>query len=312
MGKFQNNHIGTIDTMKKTILTRIIIVLFSALPLETRKRFYRFLFLLFYHLSGKHRLIVLHNLSLSFPEKRLSEIIRIAKNACMNLGTILAEFFEIPALVDRDEIRSLVAVEGREHFTRALEKGKGILFFTAHMGNWEVMSVYFGRYLGKAHIIYRTLDNPVLDNLVALERSYTGHNLISKGGAKQKIMQVLKDNGIIGILLDQNVSWYEGAFVDFFNRPACTTTRFAALALETGAPVLPAHIVRLDDGTYRFTIEEEVELIRSGNYEQDLFDNTQKFTAIIEGWVRSHPDQWFWLHQRWKTKRVQMKGERSR
>jgi len=298
--------------MKKTLLTRIIIVIFSALPLKMRKRFYRFLFLLFYHLSGKYRLIVLQNLTFSFPEKRLSELTRIAKDAFMNLGTMLAEFFEIPTLVANDELSSLVVTEGREHFTKAREKKRGLLFFTAHMGNWELMSVYFGRHLGKGHIIYRTLDNPVLDNLVALERSYTGHTLISKGGAKQKIIRVLKENGITGILLDQNVSWYEGAFVNFFNRPACTTTRFAALALETGAPVLPAHIVRLDDGTYRFIIQEEVELIRTGDYEKDLFDNTQKFTTMIEEWVRSQPGQWFWLHQRWKTKLTQMERERSR
>ncbi len=298
--------------MKKTILTRIIIAIFSALTLEMRKGFYRFLFLLFYHIAEKHRLIVLHNLTLSFPEKRLSELTGIAKDAYMNLGTMLAEFFEIPALVEHDGLQRLVATEGREHFTRAREKGRGILFFTAHMANWELMSVYFGRHMGKGHIIYRTLDNPVLENLVALERSYTGHTLISKGGAKQKIIQVLSENGIVGILLDQNVSWYEGAFVDFFGREACTTTRFAALALETGAPVLPAHIVRLDDGTYRFIIQEEVELVKTGDYEKDLFDNTQVFTTMIEEWVRSHPGQWFWLHQRWKTKRIQMERERSR
>jgi KDO2-lipid IV(A) lauroyltransferase len=105
----------------------------------------------------------------------------------------------------------------------------------------------------------------------------------------------------LGILIDQNVSMVEGVFVDFFGRPACTTTGLALLALHTGAPVIPGYVVRMDDGRYRFIFEEEVELVRTGDREQDVLINTQKYTRIIEDTVRKYPDQWLWVHQRWKT-----------
>ena len=116
----------------------------------------------------------------------------------------------------------------------------------------------------------------------------------------------MKKNESIGILIDQNVSWNEGVFVDFFGRPASTTTGLAALALQTGAPVVPVFIVRLEDETYKITIYEEAKSTKTDDYDADLFENTQRFTSIIEDVVRKYPDQYFWLHQRWKTKKSQV------
>ncbi|MEA2013685.1 MAG: lysophospholipid acyltransferase family protein, partial [Thermodesulfobacteriota bacterium] len=112
-------------------------------------------------------------------------------------------------------------------------------------------------------------------------------------------------------LIDQNVSWDEGAFVDFFGRPASTTTGLAALALQTGAAVIPLFIIRLEDGTYKIIIYEEVAVTKTNDHEADLFENTQRFTCIIEDVVRKYPDQYFWLHQRWKTKKTQMPVDRQ-
>jgi len=291
--------------MKKTLPTRTILLFFGSIPLKIRKALFRTIFILFYHFSEKHRLITLHNLIRSFPEKNLPEITGIAKNVYLNLGTVAAEFFEIPYLTE-ENMSEWVKFEGLENYTRALSKKKGILFYTGHLGNWELGGTCFGLQGMGVNVIYRALDNPLLEDFVAWFRTHTGHKVIPKGGAARKIVKLLKKNEMIGILIDQNVSWREGVFVDFFGRPASTTTGLAALALQTEAPVIPVFIVRLEDETYKIIIYEEVEITKTDDYEADLFENTQRLTCIIEDLVRKYPDQYFWLHQRWKTKKSQI------
>lgn len=293
--------------MKKTLITRTVLILFGSVPLTLRRFFFQGFMVILYHLSQKHRVITLHNLTCAFPEKSLSEITRIAKGVYLNLGNILAEFFEIPSLTP-ENMCNWVEFEGLEHYEQALSKGKGILFYTAHFGNWELGAACLGLQNIRVYIIYRALDNPVLENFVAWFRSYTGHKVVPKGGASRKIVELLKKNDMIGVLIDQNVSWREGVFVTFFGRPASTTKRFVALALQTGAAVVPVFVVRQPNGKYRIIINKEVAIKKTGNDEADLFQNTQICTSIIEDMVRKYPEQYFWLHQRWKTKKTQIEG----
>ena len=151
-------------------------------------------------------------------------------------------------------------------------------------------------------LIYRTLDNPILDNLVLQVRSCTGNMLIDRKLAMRRILRSLAKNEIIGLLIDQNTISSEGVFVDFFGQPACTTNGIALLALHTGAPVIPANIVRLSNGKYKMIIKEEMQLVRTGDQNKDILINTQNFTRVIEDTVREYPDQWLWLHKRWRTK----------
>ena len=293
--------------MKKTLITRTVLILFGSVPLTWRRFFLKGFMLLLYHFSQKHRVITLHNLTCAFPEKGLPEITRIAKEVYLNLGVTLAEFFETPSMTS-ENMHNWVEFEGLEHYKGALSKGRGVLLYTAHFGNWELGGACLGLQNIRVHVIYRTLDNPVLENFVAWFRSHTGHKVIPKGGASKRIVELLKENETIGVLIDQNVSWREGIFVDFFGRPASTTKRFAALALQTGAAVVPVFIVRESTGKYRIIIREAVEITKTDNPEEDLFENTQRFTDIIEDMVRKYPDQYFWLHQRWKTKKTQIEG----
>jgi KDO2-lipid IV(A) lauroyltransferase len=133
-------------------------------------------------------------------------------------------------------------------------------------------------------------------------RMRTGNQAIPKQKAMGQILRLLKAGEIVGILLDQNMAWQEGVFVDFFGEKACTNTGMALLALKTGTPVLPAFNIRQKDGRYRVVIEPEIPLVRTGDKERDVTENTQRFTQIIERYVRNYPDQWLWLHQRWKTR----------
>ncbi|MBN2517162.1 MAG: hypothetical protein JXC33_14155, partial [Deltaproteobacteria bacterium] len=160
--------------MKKSLATRAILLLFGAVPLRERKIFFRSIPNIFYYLSPKHRIITLQNLINSFPEKSLTEIIRIAKDSYLNLGTIAAEFFEIPSLTI-DNMSDWVTFEGLENYSKALAKKKGILFYTGHFGNWELLAACFGLKNIRVSIIYRALDNPILEDFVAWFRSFTGH-----------------------------------------------------------------------------------------------------------------------------------------
>jgi len=290
---------------RETLTTRTVFTIFGAIPLTIRKALFKALAILFYHFSEKNRLIVLHNLTRAFPEKDMPELTRIARNCYRHLGIVAAEFFDITSMT-MENLFDWFEAEGLEHYVGAYEKNKGILLFTGHFGNWEIMAAACAIMYEPVHIVYRELDNPVIRDIVDRVRSYTGNKLLPKGGAARRIVRLLNKNESVGILIDQNVSWQEGVFVDFFGRPASTTKGLAALALQTGAPVLPAFAFRIQDGRYRVIIGPEVEIVRTGDYDRDILENTQRFTDILEEHVRRHPEQWFWLHQRWKTKKSQV------
>ncbi|MEN6465451.1 MAG: lysophospholipid acyltransferase family protein [Syntrophaceae bacterium] len=285
---------------RKTRATRVIVLAFKAIPLPLRRMLFRGLFRLFYHISSRQRMIALHNLKNSYPEKSIWELKRIALGVYRNIALTMADFFEIP-FIDAGNLHKWVEFEGLENLERAKAQGKGVLSIVAHFGNWELMTAAIPLASGPMYIIYRPLDSPVLEDVVAWMRTHKGNFLIPKEGATKVVRRLLKEGKVMGILNDQNVSAGEGVFVDFFNRPACTSPGTAYMALRTGASVVAGYLFRKDDGKYKFVIEP-VEVISTGNFEQDLIANTQKFTDVVESIVRKYPDQWFWIHQRWKTK----------
>ena len=294
--------------VEKTRATGIILFCFQCVPLSIRKLFFKFLLMLCYHAVAKHRLIALHNLRCAFPEKDMEELIRIAKGVYRNLAITAAEFFSMPSIT-RENLHEWVEMEGLEHFEAGMAQGKGLLTIIAHFGNWELMPVTFPLFLKfpkPSYIVYRPLDSPVFDNLVEYVRTINGHEMIQKGGSGKRIMELLKENNSIAILSDQNVAAREGVFVDFFGRPACTGVGLAVLALRSGAPILPMFMARQKSGKYKFILKPLVEISQTGDYEKDLLENTQRFTKVVEDVVREYPDQWFWIHQRWKTKKWQI------
>jgi len=286
-------------------LADMLLTCFQGIPLSLRKALFTGFFRLFFHLVPRQRLIAVYNLRRAFPEKSDDEILRIARGVYRNMGIMAAEFFDVPRLT-KENIGELVEPEGLEHCLKALEKGRGVLFFTAHFSNWELSAAAAALLIKPVVAIYRTLDNALLDHLVLRVRSATGNTLIPKEHSMRTMIRSLKRNEIVGILIDQNVAWNEGVFVDFFGRPTCTTNGLALLALHTGAPVLPGYIVRLPDRRYRLVIAPEVEVTRTGDRAKDVLANTQRFTKVIEETVRRYPEQWFWVHQRWKTQKCQI------
>jgi KDO2-lipid IV(A) lauroyltransferase len=279
----------------------------NLIPLKLRIWLFEGLGQLVYALDGRHRRIAARNLTIAFGAGNRRERTKIVRSVFRNLGRVLAEFSFIPRLNEQNFHR-YVSVEGQENFHRAHEKGKGVLFLTAHFGNWEWMAAAFPLLFHRpCYVIVRPLDIRFLDAVVERLRTWTGNCTVPKQRSMGRILNLLKEGKVVGVLLDQNVAWQEGVFVDFFGELACTNIGMALLALRTGAPVLPAFSIRQEDGRYRVIIEPEIPLIRSGDKEADVERNTELFTRVIERYVREYPDHWFWLHQRWKTRPWQAK-----
>lgn len=281
-------------------LADLLLRVMQAVPSRFRRAVFTGLFGLSYHLLSRRRSTALRNLELAFPEKTDAERAAIARGVFRTLGIVTAEFFDLPRLT-RENIGDLVQAEGLEHCRNALARGRGVLMFGAHFGNWELEAVAVSLLVKPLVVIYRPLDNGIFDALAMNVRTATGNRTVAKTKSMRTMLRNLHNNEILGILIDQNVDWYEGPFVEFFGKPACTSEGLALLALHTGAPVLPAYMVRLPDNRYRLVIGPEVELIHTGDRKADIAANTQHFTKIIEESIRRHPDQWLWVHKRWKT-----------
>ena len=248
-------------------------------------------------------------LSLEHIQKSLGDSMSEAEAKRLNRKVIrhfTQMFFEIPHIMrlNPGNLGKYVVFEQEENLVQAFEKGKGVFLLTGHFGNWELMSaalaVRFSDMSGA--VVARPIDFEPVDELVNGLRSKFGTEIIMKQRGMRRVLGAIKENKGVGILLDQNVDWYDGVFVKFLGRWACTNKGLALLALRTKAPVIPIFPIRQEDGRYRIFIEPEVELIKTGDKTKDVEENTARFTSIIDRQVRAHPDQYFWFHRRWKTR----------
>lgn len=267
---------------------------------------------IWYGLDRYHRKIAYENMISAYgPEKSEREIRQLVR---ANFVQLVRVVLESPSLLrlNRKNVGTYLDFSGQEHLRDALDEGKGVLFLTAHLGNWEMMalasSIQFDLPL---YVLVRPLDFKPLDRVLSEIRSRTGNRVLDKDKSAGIISQLLSDNEVIGILLDQNASWYEGVYVPFFNRVACTNKGLAMFAIRYGATVIPAFNFRQADGRYRVIIEPAVELIRSGNISDDIIANTALFNRIIEKHIRMAPDNWLWVHRRWRIKDVPERARRK-
>ncbi|HEY2352383.1 MAG TPA: lysophospholipid acyltransferase family protein [Candidatus Acidoferrum sp.] len=255
-----------------------------------------------YAMSPRLRKTAEFNLRLAFPDWSDAQREDVIRKMARNLGWMAAEFARLPKY-SRANIEEVVILDGHENFLRGHEQRKGVLYLTGHIGAWELSSFAHAVYGYPLHYMARPLDNRRLDALVNRYRSLSGNSPIFKNESARATLKVLKDAGTVGILADQNTMPGEGVFVDFFGTLACTTTGLARVALHTGAAVVPGYVYWDEKiQKYRLRFEPPVELTRTGDTERDIFENTQKFTKVIEGIIRAHPDQWVWLHGRWNTR----------
>jgi Kdo2-lipid IVA lauroyltransferase/acyltransferase len=242
------------------------------------------------------------NLRLAFPEWTEAQRRSTLKKMTRNLGWMAAEFARLPSYT-KENIASVVLLDGHENFLAGQSRGKGVLYLTGHIGAWELSSFAHALYGFPLHYMARPLDNKRLDALVNQYRGVSGNKPIFKNESARVMLRILKGAGTIGILTDQNTMPDEGTFVDFFGTPACTTTGIARVALHTGAAVVPGYAYWDENlRKYRLRFEPPVELVRTGEAERDIAENTQRFAKVIEEIVKKYPEQWVWIHARWKTR----------
>jgi KDO2-lipid IV(A) lauroyltransferase len=242
------------------------------------------------------------NLRLAFPEWSEARRTETLRGMTSSLGWMAAEFAQMPRY-RRENIEEVIVLDGHENFLEGQRRGKGVLFLTAHIGAWELSSYAHALYGYPLHYMARPLDNARLDALVNRYRGLSGNAPIFKNESARAVLKILKEAGTVGILADQNTMPQEGVFVDFFGTPACTTAGLARVALHTGAAVVPGYAVwDAGLGKYRLRFEPPMELVRTGDAERDIAENTQRFAKVTEEIIRNYPEQWAWVHARWKTR----------
>jgi KDO2-lipid IV(A) lauroyltransferase len=242
------------------------------------------------------RRVALGNLAMALPQTDARDRARIVDGVFRSIARLLVTFARFPSM-NRANIGRWIRYEGFEHFEQALRRGKGVLFATAHLGNWELSAFAHALMAVPMHVVVRPLDNPRIDALVSRRRTLSGNHLIEKKDYARGILQALAANEAVGILIDQNATLDNGVFVDFFGVPACAGTGFAKLAAHTGAAVIPGFAL-WSEQERKFVLRFYPEVRITG----DLQADTARLQAILESVVREYPDQWLWIHRRWKTR----------
>ena len=257
---------------------------------------------LVYLLHVRLRRVGVRNLELAFPERTAAERRRILKGLFTGLGRQLAEFCLFPRY-RKQNVERVAVYQGLENFEAARQRGQGVIFLTAHLGGWEIGSFIHSLNGNPLHVVVRALDNPYLDRLVDRYRCLHGNTTFDKQDFARGLLGALKAGETVGILMDQNMTPPQGVFVDFFGRAACTASGVARVALRTGAAVVPAFTLwDATQGKYRVQFDPALALVRSGDDEADAVANTAAFTRVIESYARQYPEQWLWVHRRWKTR----------
>ncbi len=219
-----------------------------------------------------------------------------------NLGWLLAEFCQMRRYTPESTF-PFVRYEGLEHYLSAYHEGRGVLILTAHLGAWELSSFYHSLMGHPMSIVIRRLDNPLVDNFVNRIRCLHGNRVLHKDDFARGLLASMRRGETVGILMDTNMTPPQGVFVDFFGHPACTGSGLARLAMKTGACVLPGFLLwEAETGQYVLRFGAPIPLECTGNFEADVVANTAVFTKVIEDYVRQYPDQWLWVHRRWKTR----------
>ena len=248
------------------------------------------------------RHVGLRNLELAFPEGTPAERHRILRTLYRNLGWLLAEFCQMAAYTP-ETTKNLIRYEGLEHYLEARSRKRGVLILTGHLGAWELSSFYHSLMGYPMSMVIRRLDNPKVDRLVNSIRCLHGNHVLHKDDFARGLLTAMRNGETVGILMDTNMTPPQGVFVDFFGRLACTASGMARVALKTGATVLPGFLLWEErESKYVLHFGEPLELVRTGSDEADVIANTALFTKAIESYVRRYPEQWLWVHRRWKTR----------
>ena len=253
-----------------------------------------------YLLDRFHRRVALDNLEQAFASRPVRERRAVARRMFVHFGRLVLEMMKFSTLSEA-QMLAHSEIEGEDRVAQAHRQGRGVLFFTGHFGYWEVQAIAHPLRVAPIGVIARPLDNPYLHTMLERVRTGTGNHVIYRDGAIRRVLRALTANQGVAILIDQHLHSSDAVFVDFFHRPAATTSALAALALRTGAPVIPVFALPLPGGRYRFVYEHPVPPPAEDSPDA-VREFTQRCTDVLEMYVRREPSLWLWMHRRWRER----------
>jgi KDO2-lipid IV(A) lauroyltransferase len=261
-----------------------------------------------YQALGRLRRVGQQNLAMAFPEKTEEERDGILRRVYRNLGYQIAEFCQMAGYTP-GEASEFISYDGFENFSGAMAKEKGVFVLTGHLGAWELSSFYHSLMGHPMDMVIRRLDNPLVDTFVNRIRCLHGNRVLHKDDFARGLIASMRAGRAVGVLMDTNMTPPQGVFVPFFGRVACTASGVARVVQKTGAAVLPGFLLWQEtEKKYRLVFGPELEVVSTGNAEADAVENTARFTEVLEEYIRQYPDQWLWMHRRWKTRPEGEKG----
>ena len=281
---------------------RLVATVVSLLPMRLVRRCGAALGRLAYALDAAHRRIALENLAAAFPSRPARERRILARAMFAHFGSLLLELLKFGTYTP-DQMHAAIDVEGEERARQAYQQQRGVLFFTGHFGYWEIQAIVEPLHGHPISVLARPLDNARLNEMLERIRTRTGNSVIYRQGAVRKILRELAANHGVALLIDQHLHTPDAIYVDFFRRPAATTSALAALALRTGAPVIPVFALPLPRGRYRLVYEHPVDPPHADTPDA-VREFTQRCTDVLEMYVRRHPELWLWMHRRWRDQDI--------
>lgn len=293
---------GSLRNLMEFIPAWLLLKLLGALPRSIAIALSKLIARTIYSLHSKLQRVGHRNLEIALPDLSFHERESIIKGVIDNLGRLLGEFSHFPKL-NSENISEVVVYEGFENLKNASGQGRGVLMLTGHFGAWELCAFAHGLYGHPLDFLVRPLDNPLLDRMIRRYRENSGNRSIDKSRSVKAVLESLKRGRDVGLLIDVNTLEDQGVFCDFFGVPACSTTGLAVFALRADVPVVPGFLI-WDENIKKHVLqfEPEVPLIRTGDFKEEVLINTARFTKVIEDYARRYPDQWLWIHRRWRTR----------
>jgi len=279
---------------------RFMIWLSNVLPRQAWLSFCGVLGFLAYYFAGETRRLTKKHLAIAFPEKSKGEITVLAKKTFRMLGKNTGEIIRTSKIRTLDDLNKILVTHDYENFEKAHSKGKGVIFLTCHMGPFDLQITNMALRGLNPNIIGTPLKDARLNELLWQYRNAHGAIAIERGKETFRLIKILKSGGSVALLIDQDTK-VKSVFVNFFGKAAATPVGAAVLAMKTGAAIVPTYVHLGDDGMQHMHILPEIPMRLSGNEEEDIIYNTQILSNFIEDTIRKHPDQWVWMHERWKT-----------
>jgi KDO2-lipid IV(A) lauroyltransferase len=280
------------------VLVRVLAALTRVMPEALVLWSGTILGLALYTFDGAHRRIAARNLAMAFPVRSEAERRAIAREAFAHFGRLLFELLKFSTL-SNEAMLARVEFDGEDRARHAYAQGKGVLFFTGHFGFWELQAIVHALRVRPVGVLARALDNARLNRVLERIRERTGNTVMYRRGTIRRVMRMLQAGEGVAVLIDQHIQSRDAIYVDFFDRPAATTAMVAALALRTGAPVLPVFALPLGGGRYRMIYEPPI-VPPSGDSKDAVREFTQRCTDVLEMYVRRRPELWLWMHRRWR------------